>query len=289
MRRAYVTFLMRDDGYLPGALVLAYALKLQTTCDCICLVTKDISERARAALRILYDGVIPIGEIRLKSSVTGGRSDRNVLLTRFEALRLSPDGGLGQYDKIILLDADVLPLAGYDELFSLPAPAGILMERRFYKPAYPHGARIPAEVTDRVKDDPSNMGVNAGLWVLTPSADEYGAVLRALRRPDVMALVRGFRWPEMQLATLLWSGRWTNIGLRYCPIGGHARIEEPYGAHFAGLKPWRLQSRSIRHYARYPDFRLWYGFYVAMYRIYPPLHAFPRLKRLWEFCEGGPR
>ena len=188
MRYAYVTFLMGDDGYLPGALVLAYALKMQTKHDCVCLITKDVSYRAQHALSLVYDKVILIRELRIKSDVSTGRSDRSILMTRFEALQLGQDGNLGQlYDKIILLDADVLPLSGYDELFSLPAPAGIIMENKYecysgataasdrwswhstYGHICRHGEPIPKEITDRVGYDLSNMGVNAGLWVLAPS------------------------------------------------------------------------------------------------------------------------
>ena len=305
MRYAYVTFLMRGDGYLPGALVLAYALKLQTKHDCICLVTDDVSDGARYALLCQYDKVLPISELRVKSGVCSGRSDRNVLMTRFEALRLGTGGGLGAvYDKIMLLDADMLPLGDYDHLFSLPSPAGILMEHKaecysggsaisekwgwhsVYEPSCPHGSPIPAEWTDRVCYDPSNMGVNAGIWVLRPSMDEYNTVQTALQSPEVTSLIKSFPWPEMQLATLLWSGRWTNIDIRYCSIGGYPRLEALYGTHFAGLKPWQIHSRSAEHYAKYPDFQMWRNFYAALYLSTPSLHKYPALKRLWEFCNA---
>ena len=313
---AYVTFMMRGDGYLPGALVLAYALKLQTDYDCICLVTEDVSRRARAALGLVYDKVVPIKELRIKSGVGAGRSDRNILMTRFEALKLGEDGNLAKgYDKIVLLDADVLPLSGYDELFNLPAPAGILMEKKeesyspaagpdensagpaeginsgfwswhdLYNPICPHGARIPKELTDRARHDMSNMGVNAGLWVLQPSMKEYNAVLAALHRPEIMPLIKAFPWPEMQLATVLWSGRWTNIDIRYCSVGGYPRPDVLYGMHFAGLKPWQIKSRSAAHYAMYPDFTLWRQYYAALYWSVSPLREHPALNRLWEFCK----
>ena len=298
MRYAYVTFLMRGDGYLPGALVLAYALKMQTKHDCVCLVTKDVSSRAQNALRLIYDKVIIIDELCIKSSISTGRNDRNILMTRFEALRLN-------YDKIILLDADVLPLHGYDDLFSLPAPAGIVMERKDecysgataasgewswhsnYNPICRHGERIPKEITDRALHDVSNMGVNAGLWVLEPSQAEYNCVTNALNTPETMEMVKQFPWPEMQLATLLWSGRWTNIDIRYCSIGGYPHIDVLYGIHFAGLKPWQIKSRSALHYAKYPDFLLWRQYYAALYWSIAGLREYPMLKKLYRFCEAN--
>jgi len=291
---------MGGDGYLPGALVLAYALKMQTKHDCICLVTKDISYRARNALSLVYDKVILINELRIKSSISTGRNDRNILMTRFEALQLGHDGNLGQhYDKIILLDADVLPLSGYDQLFTLPTPAGILMEQK--EPCYSgatagsntwswhdmcsHGEDIPKEVTDRVAYDFSNMGVNAGLWVLTPSQAEYSNVVTALNTPETMALIKNFPWPEMQFATLLWSGKWTNVDIRYCSIGGYPCVDVLHGIHFAGVKPWQIKNRSATHYAKYPDFTLWRQFYIGLYWSLPSLRDYPTLKRLCKFCD----
>jgi len=303
LRYAYATFLMRGDGYLPGALVLAYALKTQSKHDCICLVTGDVSPKAQHALGLVYDKVIPINELRIKSSVGTGRSDRNLLMTRLEALRLGQDGGLGeQYDKIILLDADVLPMSNYDDLLSLPAPAGIIMEDKsesyssasdtsdrwswhnHYEPICPHGAQIPKKITGRVAYDPANMGVNAGLWVLEPSKHEYDNFVAALHTYDIMCLVKNFPWPEMQLATLLWSGKWINVDIRYCSIGGYPRLDILHGIHFAGLKPWQINSRSAAHYAKYPDFTLWRQYYTALYWSIPGLRGYPMLKRLWEFC-----
>ncbi|MCL2187172.1 MAG: hypothetical protein FWC16_02760 [Defluviitaleaceae bacterium] len=300
MRYAYVTFLMRGDSYLPGALVLAYALKMQSQQDCICLVTHDVSHEARKALHVLYDAVIPIDALQLEKTATGGRSDRKILPTRFQALRLCKNGGLGKaYDKIILLDADVLPLCDYDSLFRLNTPAGILMENKnacyshasentdkwnwhtLYDPICPHGTRIPAQFTNRVLHDPSNMGVNAGLWVLAPSMPEYEAILHAL--PQVAHLAAIFPWPEQQLATLLWSGRWTNVDIRYNSIGGYPRAEVLKGIHYAGVKPWQWKHRSIKLYSRFADFKLWYTYYNAMYVSHKAFRNRPALVRLWKF------
>ena len=298
MRYAYATFLMRGDGYLPGALVLGFALKQQSRYDCVCLVTDDVSYRAKRALELIYDKVILTDELRIKSRINKGRNDRNILMTRFQALQLWE-----RYDKIVLLDADVLPVGGYDGLFSLPAPAGILMERKaecysgasavsaqwdwhkIYGKLCPHAARIPKAITDRVRYDKSNMGVNAGLWIIEPSLSEYRHVIDALNTPGIMALAETFPWPEMQLATLLWSGRWTNIDIAYCSIGGYPRLDVLRGIHFAGLKPWQISSRSAVHYAKFPDFTLWRQFFTAMYWSVPGLREYPALRRLWEFCK----
>ncbi|HJD23950.1 MAG TPA: hypothetical protein H9694_07380 [Firmicutes bacterium] len=313
---AYCTFVMRNDGYLPGALVLAYALRAgETRKDLVCLATESVSAAAKAALSLLYDRVIAVQEIRKKSCVSGGRSDRDLLMTRFQALRLGPDGDLPcHYRRLLLLDADMLPLSGFDELFDLPAPAGIPLEKReygleldadgnplretdtdgkwcwhhHYEPICPHGAAIPSAITDRVRTDPGNMGINAAIWRLDPSLIAWAQIWAALKDPAIDRLVfRLFPWPEMQLATLLWSGSWHCIDIRYGSIGGYPRPEQLNGIHFAGLKPWRLGSRSLPHYARYPDFRLWYTYFAAMLCAFPSLRALPMLRRLEEFIFRG--
>jgi len=293
---------MRNDSYLPGALVLAYALKMQTNLDCVCLVTENISKSACHALHVLYDKVITTDELKFENVVKGGRSDRKNLPTRFQALRLCENGGLGAaYDKIILLDADVLPLHNYDALFALNTPAGIIMENKtacyssgiqdsakwswhaLYEPTCPHGLKIPYALTDRVRTDPLNMGVNSGLWVLRPSMDEFNEVSEAMNNPEILNLLEKFPWPEMQLATLLWSGRWTNVDIRYCSIGGYPKPDVLFGMHFAGVKPWQIKHRSITHYARFPDFLLWYEFFNAMYWSHSELREISSLKKICEF------
>ena len=272
MKYAYVTFLMRGDSYLPGAAVLAFALKQQTNYQCICLVTEAISYKARKILSILFDEVITINEINFNSRIKCGRSDRDILLTRFEALRL-------QFDKIILIDADVLPLAEYDSLFQLNTPAGIL-----FNPLLPHGTEIPRIFTERLSNDPSEI-INSGLWVVNPSDDEYDLIINALQKPHIIDLVKRSPWPEMQLASYLWSGRWVNIDTKFCLIRKTHKPELLNGIHLAGLKPWQLNNRSIKHYINFPDFILWYQMYSAMYWSFSQVRELPMFNRLWEFCK----
>lgn len=313
---AYVTFLMRGDGYLPGALTLAYALRCQETPHpLVCLVTGDISLRARHILAMVYDHVAEVDEITCRSHVTGGRPDRNSLLTRFQALRLGMDGDLPlHYEKIVLLDADLLPLSRYDSLFDLPTPAGILLENKKcameWEPSgafrressddgewcwhriygsMPHGTPIPREITDRVKEDFQNQGVNAAVWCLAPCMADYKMVKAAMGDAKTAQLVCcSFPWPEMQLATMLWSGRWTNVDVRYASIGGYPSPDKVWGIHYAGLKPWKLGNRSILHYAGHPDFRLWYAYFLAMMYTFPGMTGLPVMRRLQDFIrENG--
>jgi alpha-N-acetylglucosamine transferase len=313
-RQAFVTFLMRNDSYLPGALVLGYALsKQETGADRTCMVTPEITRGAREALALIFDHVVDVDAIYVPHARRQERQDRPYMFTRLNALRLGAGGDLGfGYDKIVLLDADVLPLRCYASLFDVPAPAGIMNERKshfvevdetgsyvvpesvwtenkwrwheIYDPVAPHGAPIPRELTDRPLKDPDNLGINGSLFVLEPSMDEFQAILADVRRPEIQALVGDrFDWPEMQYLTVRWSGQWHNVDVRYSALNGYPDLSVLYGTHFGGFKPWQVRKQSIQVYARYPDYQRWFEAYIELVtRAHPQLLELRRLRRLLE-------
>ena len=310
-RFAYVTFLVRNDSYLPGALVLAHGLRRQrTSADLVCLVTPEITRHARDALRQLFDRVIEVETFFVPHRRRQERQDRPYWFTRLNALRLGADGDLGtRYEKVVILDADLLPLRHYDHLFLLRAPAGIINERkshlverdargdhsaerakagewrwhRLYDPICPHGHPIPANITDRVRRDPSNMGVHGALLVVEPSLTEYRSIRADVRRPAMRRLVSDlFDWPDMQYLTLRWSGRWTNVDARFCGLNGFPNLAVLFGTHYAGVKPWSFRRpRTMDRYRRYEDFRLWFNRYEALVtRDHPRLLELRSLRSL---------
>ncbi len=274
-KNAFVTFIIRNDSYLPGALVFAYALRLQnSTADLICIVSDNISEYAIKTLKHVYNDVIIIDEVYVPHDRRQERQDRPFLFSRFNAFRLGKDGDLNKkYEKIIIADCDLLPLHGYDELFLLNAPAGIINEKKEYCLEYdelgkyivpesvyidgtwkwhkvysyvPHGTLIPKEITDRIKEDKLNMGVNASLYLFEPSRKFYDSIMEDLDNKDIQKEISLYNWPEMQYITLKLSGKWTNVDLRYSSFNGYPDIEYLKGIHFAGLKPWNMKNKSIK-------------------------------------------
>jgi alpha-N-acetylglucosamine transferase len=316
---AFVTFLMRNDSYLPGALLLAYALRKQNVrADLVCMVSDGISRSAHYALGLLFDHVVDVEQIFVPHKRRQKRQDRPYMFTRLNALRLGRDGDLGYpYEKIVLLDADVLPLKRYERLLQVATPAGIINEdkshfaeidddgryvilpsvhetgtwkwHRLYEDICPHGHRIPQEITDRVRHDVQNLGINGSLFVLTPSMTEFEDIMEDVRRPEVTRLVGDlYDWPEMQYLTLRWSGRWTNVDLRYSGLNGYPCLSVLYGTHFAGFKPWYVRrEKAMAHYARHDDFQLWFREYIDMVTGgYPQLLKVKRLQRLLEAAQA---
>lgn len=291
-KNAFVTFIIRNDSYLPGALVFAYALKLQeTTSDLICIVSDNISEFAINTLKIIYDDVIVIDEVFVPHERRHERQDRPFLFSRFNAFRLGSDGDLGKkYEKIVIADCDVLPLYDYDSLFELHAPAGIINEKKEYCMEYvdgkyiipdsvylnsewiwhkvysdvPHGTLIPKEITDRIKTDKDNMGVNASLYLFKPTMSMYESIMDDLAKEEVIKEISSYNWPEMQYITDKLSGQWTNMDLRYSSFNGYPDIEHIKGIHFAGLKPWSMKNKSVKSFGKFDDYKLWYYTFLKM-------------------------
>jgi len=307
----FVTFLMLNDSYLPGVLLLAHGLRSQKTkADLICMVTEEISRPARQALGHLYDEVIEVEKIVVPHSRVQKRPYLPYVFTRLHALRLGSDGDLGHaYDKIALLDADLLPLRHYDHLFTLPTPAGTINERKTHVMAWgddgnfiipdsvaedgtwnwhqiyadcPHGQPIPAEITNRVASDPTNMGIISSLLVLEPSLAEFQAIMQDIQSPAVQPLVGDtFDWPEMQYLTLRYSGQWHNVDLRFHSLNGYPNLDVLYGIHYTGFKPWQFRrTGSMDRYGRRNDFQLWFSLYREMIQTYPLLQSNRKLRSL---------
>ena len=312
LRFAFVTFMIRDDGYLPGALLYGYALRAQQTkADIICLVSREISEHAIFTLKHIYDYVLSVDEIYVDNINKRDRTDLPYLFTRFHALRLGRNGDLGiGYDKIVVCDSDVLPIRHYDDLFLLNTPAGILNEKpeyflrydeygcyvvpetayekgewawhKVYNPICPHGQRIPAYITDRVQEDIANMGVNSVLYVLQPDYNMFKKILEDISNKQIQDIISKFRWPEMQYLTMAWSGMWYNIDLRFSGFKGYPDYKVLYGIHYAGNKPWRINDRkTMKNRLKFPDVIIWYVYYLEMIRRYPLLLNTNRLKKLY--------
>jgi alpha-N-acetylglucosamine transferase len=307
MNCAYVTFVMRNDSFIPGALVLAYQIKEQSDFDIICLVTSDVTHSGREQLSLLFDQVIVVEEIVVPHKNRHSRQDRPFLFTRFQALNIN-EYQEKHYDKIAVLDADILPLKKYDDLFELPTPAGIINEKKEYCVRYengryidtstddgqwhwhkhyhhvPHGTLIPQAITDHVIMDSDNLGVNAGILVLNPSKESFESLMTSIKMESSMKFIETLKWPEQQFFTKYYSGYWSNIDLRYASFNGYPNLNILYGTHFAGLKPWKVNHRSIKTFSRFDDFQLWYKTFIRMIDENHKLLGFNSIKKVYKFA-----
>ncbi len=318
-KRAFVVFVMFNDSYVPGALTAAYGLDQQRSeSKRVCVVTPEISQHARQTLRTLYDKVVEVPPIGVPASDstssqirTGSARVEGAAMTRFASLRLGPDGDLGcSFEKVISLDADLLPIRDFEDLWLFEAPAGIINERRshmaditaegslsvsdrtletgkwvwhdIYEPICPPGAPIPKELTDRVATDPTNYGVNASLVVQKPSVNTFDEIMTWSATPEIRPLITDqWPWVDQQAATLFWSGQWTNIDVSYSTLYGYPSVDLARGLHFAGVKPWSWRKKGFeRRITQFPDYMYWAKTFLEMLEAIPELQLHTGLRKI---------
>ena len=299
---------MRNDSFIPGALVLGYALKKQEIKDpIVCFITDDVSIMAQTYLKSIFDDVIKIDTVKIEHDNKKGRQDRSDLFTRLEILKVTTYKEK-KVDKIIVLDCDILPLSHYQDLKDIESYGAILNESKDttaiienHKYIVPesvinkgkwlwheiyhdihHGAKVPKDITERVYEDAQNLGMNTSVWVLKPDLDVYHQLMRDLAEEKTQAMIQTFNWPEMQYLTGALSGQWHNIDIKYASFNGYPRIDLVYGIHYAGVKPWAIQHRSFSHYSKFPDFRLWQKGFLKMLKEVKPLKHYKKLIRMQE-------
>jgi len=123
---AYVTLVMKRDGYVPGALVVGYSLRLTgTKAQLVCMVTHDVSAAAHHRLTLIFDHVpeVPYLQFECKRLRTAQQCRLykqwvEMSFTKWNALSLT------QYEKVLFVDADQVVFKNIDHLFELSAPAG---------------------------------------------------------------------------------------------------------------------------------------------------------------------
>ena len=308
MNVLYSTFVMRNDSFIPGALVLGYALKKQGIKDpIVCFVTRDVSIMAQTYLKAVFDDVIQIDTVKIEHENKKGRQDRSDLFTRLEIMKVTTYHGK-KIDKIIVLDSDILPLSEYLNLKEIESYGAILNESKettaiienhkyvvpesvinkgkwLWHEIYhdiPHGAKVPKDITQRVFENPQNLGMNTSVWVFKPNHDVYEHLIADLAEEKTQQYIQQYNWPEMQYLTGALSGQWHNIDIKYASFNGYPRIDLIHGIHFAGVKPWAIQHRSFSHYSKFPDFRLWQKVFIKMVKEVKPLKHYKKITRLHE-------
>ncbi len=126
-KSAFVWLLMLGEDYLPGVIVSAHSFRmLKTVFELVIMVTPDISAEAKKILADIFDlvVVVPYIEVKTKPLRTTRQSEIynswiSKSYTKWNVL------GLVNYDKVCLVDADIVILKNIDDIFELNAPASI--------------------------------------------------------------------------------------------------------------------------------------------------------------------
>lgn len=285
---AWVVLVMLGPGYVPGAVVAASSLRrLKTRHSIVCMVTDDVPEPSRAELRLVFDDVVEVAKLSGASRPMLTEKQSNMYgswishsYTKWACLTLA-------YDKVVLIDADMLFLANSDSLFELAAPAacfsipwappwgsGDIMNPYISRGArdITHGTRIPATAIMAAIGSKTKTYVAATpVVVLTPDAEMYAALARMLNSERVYAekclCVNGV--DEISVAELYArAGQdWTHIHQRYMALPWKKQWvdRDIHAFHFHGRKPWLMSPKD------WPDLAVWWTAAAAAQELAPGL------------------
>ena len=212
-RLAYVFLLMKGNSYLPGILTVAQSLKMTgSDIDRVCMITKDKNISKSTIDVIKKSGLFArIVEIEYLKAPHADMSERSTGIyywmgesyTKWQCLNLYK-----YYDKVLLLDADLIVVKNIDHLFELEAPAatfsyprskrftnGVVIENNHAMVPQLHGARVDNELV--VKFLMLEGQLTASMVLLEPNEIVYNRVLDYIdrlnkRKDDIVAYGIGY-------------------------------------------------------------------------------------------------
>lgn len=230
---AYVTVLYGNNIYLTGAMTLGYTLmKTKTIYDRIILVTPDVSPEYISYLKNVYTHIINISYVDVNPTIFSKNDTRfRDVFTKLVCLELIA------YDKIILLDLDMIICKNIDHLFKLQPPGACI---KHYNLKF--GEKInPKLICDKNKLVGS---INAGLMLLKPDLDEWNAIKLDIKNNTQLYK---FKYPEQDYLSLRYCNYWTSITFNYnFQFGLTRRVKQLkyksdniYVIHYSSsYKPW---------------------------------------------------
>ena len=263
---AYVALLMGDSPYFLGALIFGYSLRTVSQYDVVIMVTPDVPAKQKEILKEYYIVIeidfVQVDKALIKDYDTNRFRD---VFTKLQCFKLT------QYQKIIMIDIDMLVIKNMDHLFDLPAPAASL--RRI---DLPQGKPIPKSLI--VKNGKLVGGINAGLMLLEPNIDEYNDMLNDIKK----AKNRQFKFIEQDYLSQRYADKWTNISFIYnfqFGLTDRAKKYDPndiYNLHYSSrLKPWKIIYKPEETWKwineeqqTVPYYKLWMNTYDQLNKIY---------------------
>ena len=232
---AYVTVLYGNNIYLTGALVLGYSLKrTKSIHDRIILITPDVGNENQLYLSKIYTHTIPITYTNVSPEIFSEQNTRfRDVFTKLECLSLI------QYNKIILLDLDMIVAKNIDHLFNLIPPAACI--KKYY---VPYGKIIPQNMI--CKNNKLVGSINAGLMLLKPDLKELDDIKIEINKSKQ---INKYKYPEQDYLSLRYCEKWRSITFNYNFQFGLTKrvkktkykIDDIYVIHYSSsYKPWNV-------------------------------------------------
>jgi len=255
---AWVTLVLGLDlSYVAAAAVLASSLKrLKTRGECLCMVTPDVPVSERALLSSVYDRVeeVPYLETLALQKYSERFDDMynywlDKSFTKFAMFAYV------EYEKVIFVDADMLPLENPDALFDVPTPAGICSAvKGIAENSRLHGMPLPGLLIDEsLKNGQGHYGVRGCLLVVKPDLATYRQLREKVEATSTIGTTESMVGPDEYLITQHFRDQWHHVHAKYGWVSWADRAElgiDPCFLHFVSQKPWDQGDA-------WPDFDYW--------------------------------
>ena len=222
----YMTSLASDE-YMPGVYALYVALKhVKSRHPLVVLCSEGISKKTKCYLDALNIEHVDLDEKISVSSLINKENGYQHWTRTFDKLIVWKQV---QYDKIVLLDSDMLICQNIDELFEAPNTSAVIAD---------------------IYDEPNCTELNSGLMVIEPSLSDYDGLLSLLHSGSI----RKDNYGDQDVIRAYFSS-WSQEDEKHLPIGynqfynwvGRTRMSRGGVKilHFVGnKKPWQFSVRA---------------------------------------------
>ena len=208
---AYVAALWGSaSGFALGALVLGQGLRRSgTQFDLVLMHTSDVPTNALQLLQEIWKLKL-VEHVDANSSLFWDNPDRsrfNGVFTKLHAL------GLVEYDKVAMLDIDLVVFDCPDAMFDLPAPAALW---RGSSQTRDHGFPIDGRCFFGGAEDNWSQtgGINAGVMILAPDSDQHYRALQEVTAPLHPERIP-CAGPEQDYLSRFFAPYWTHLSVLY--------------------------------------------------------------------------
>ncbi|KAI9491557.1 nucleotide-diphospho-sugar transferase [Zychaea mexicana] len=269
---AWMLVLTNTNDYVKGAIIVACVLRrLSTQYPLVVLCTSAVSEGAQELLSKAGCILKRIEPIHPPGKTT-------YFAERFvETWTKLAVWNQDEYERVVLLDADMLPLQNMDELMTVPLPDGDYVAASHACTCNPQKIKaypadwIPSNCAYTSSSASKNDYFNSGLIVLTPSQGKFqDIVARLYGVPDLSI----YPFPDQDFLNEIFAGRWVPLPYIYNSLktlsyahSGMWNLQDVKNIHYILTpKPWEVnvkqeQEADESDQRYYLQYQLWWDLY----------------------------
>eukprot|EP00928_Gymnodinium_smaydae_P046938 TRINITY_DN31296_c0_g1_i1.p1 TRINITY_DN31296_c0_g1~~TRINITY_DN31296_c0_g1_i1.p1 ORF type:complete len:592 (+),score=124.23 TRINITY_DN31296_c0_g1_i1:41-1777(+) len=202
--------------YALGALVLGHSIKRTgTPHSLVCIHTPDVPEGMLKLLASIWD-CRPVDHVHSTKALTTWKEPNRFdnVFTKLHCL------GLVEFEKVLMMDIDLLVTANVDDLFELSAPAALRRGMNDSKWPLKHGDYIDgrpffAGASSGQYSWGQGTGINAGVMLLQPNEEVLQTMLEEIKDPNHPSHCEA-NGPEQDYLSRFWADApWTQISVQY--------------------------------------------------------------------------